>query len=190
MCHLELKKVSIEYWTYSGLYLLLQIWSNIPRSILLLIKNCVSGIHSIGCNQAFTLWTVYIITAISNFLENSRIYSRLKVHYRCRWHRWQIKKISWHCPFKPWGYKVFIGVSQPIGYIICTLFNTILSAATQILPCPVDAGIEPKTVCLVALKDSFNHWATPYSSNDVSCVFSLSPFCLEAACLVSLTNKR
>ncbi len=30
-----------------------------PRSILLLIKNCVSGIHSIGSNLGFTLLTVW-----------------------------------------------------------------------------------------------------------------------------------
>jgi hypothetical protein len=29
-----------------------------PRSFLLLIKNCVSRIHSIGSNLGFTLWTV------------------------------------------------------------------------------------------------------------------------------------
>ncbi len=27
------------------------------------------------------------------FLENSRGYSQLKVHHRCRWHRWQMEKI-------------------------------------------------------------------------------------------------
>ncbi len=35
----------------------------------------------------------YTITAISNFFENSRRYSRLKVHHRCHWHRWQMEKI-------------------------------------------------------------------------------------------------
>ncbi len=35
----------------------------------------------------------YTITAISNFFENSWRYSRLKVHHRCRWHRWQMEKI-------------------------------------------------------------------------------------------------
>ncbi len=33
----------------------------------------------------------YILPAISNFFENSRRYSRLKVHHRCRWHRWQME---------------------------------------------------------------------------------------------------
>ncbi len=32
-------------------------------------------------------------TAISNFFENSRIYSRLKVHHWCHWHQWQMEKI-------------------------------------------------------------------------------------------------
>jgi hypothetical protein len=30
---------------------------------------------------------------VSNFFENSRRYSHLKVDHRCRWHRWQMKKI-------------------------------------------------------------------------------------------------
>ncbi len=35
----------------------------------------------------------YSIRAVSNFFENSRRYSQLRVHHRCRWHRWQIEKI-------------------------------------------------------------------------------------------------
>ncbi len=33
------------------------------------------------------------VRTVSNFFENSRRYSQLKVDHRCRWHRWQIKKI-------------------------------------------------------------------------------------------------
>ncbi len=35
----------------------------------------------------------YSIGAVSNFFENSRRYSQLKVHHRCRWHRLQMEKI-------------------------------------------------------------------------------------------------
>ena len=35
----------------------------------------------------------YTIRAVSNFFENSRRYSQLKVHHRCRWHRWQMAKM-------------------------------------------------------------------------------------------------
>ncbi len=55
------------------------------------------------CHEIFDLWFFSwisfpqapecTITAISNFFENSRRYSRLKVHHRCRWHWWQMKKI-------------------------------------------------------------------------------------------------
>ncbi len=34
----------------------------------------------------------YTIRAVSNFFENSRRYSQLKVDHRCRWNRWQMKK--------------------------------------------------------------------------------------------------
>ncbi len=35
----------------------------------------------------------YPIRTVSKFLENSRGYSQLKVDHRCRWHRWQMRKI-------------------------------------------------------------------------------------------------
>ncbi len=34
----------------------------------------------------------YPIRTVSNFFENSRRYSQVKVHHRCRWHRWQIMR--------------------------------------------------------------------------------------------------
>ncbi len=34
----------------------------------------------------------YTIRAVSYFFENSRRYSELKVHHRCRWHWWQMEK--------------------------------------------------------------------------------------------------
>ncbi len=55
------------------------------------------------CHEIFDFWFFSwisfpqalecTITAILNFFENSRRYSRLKVHHRCRWHRWQMEKI-------------------------------------------------------------------------------------------------
>ena len=55
------------------------------------------------CHEIFDFWffswisfpqaSEYTFTAISNFFENSRRYSRLKVHHRCQRHRWQMEKI-------------------------------------------------------------------------------------------------
>ncbi len=55
------------------------------------------------CHEIFDFWffswisfpqaSEYTSTAISNFFENSRRYSRLKVHHRCQRHRWQMEKI-------------------------------------------------------------------------------------------------
>ncbi len=51
--------------------------------------------HKIFCFRFFS-WITFPqapendIRVISNFLENSRRYSQVKVHHRCRWHRWQI----------------------------------------------------------------------------------------------------
>ncbi len=35
----------------------------------------------------------YSFKTVSNFFENSRRYSQLKVCHRCRWHRWLMEKI-------------------------------------------------------------------------------------------------
>ncbi len=55
------------------------------------------------CHEIFDVWFFswisfpqapeYTIRAVSNFFENSRRYSQLKVHHRCHWHRWQMEKI-------------------------------------------------------------------------------------------------
>ncbi len=50
----------------------------------------------------------YTTTDISNFFENSRRYSRLKMHHRCQRHRWQMEKI-----FKKRNFNNFVWV--PLG---------------------------------------------------------------------------
>jgi hypothetical protein len=44
-------------------------------------------------SQFFLFIIRYPIKTVSNFFEISRRYSQLKVDHRCRWHRWQMKKI-------------------------------------------------------------------------------------------------
>jgi hypothetical protein len=58
------------------------------------------------CHEIFRFWFFssisfpqspeYIMRAVSNFFENSRRYSQLKVCHRCQRHRWQMQKISKH----------------------------------------------------------------------------------------------
>ncbi len=51
--------------------------------------------HEIFCFRYFA-WITFpqapenYKRVISNFFENSRRYSKVKVHHRCQWHRWQI----------------------------------------------------------------------------------------------------
>jgi hypothetical protein len=55
------------------------------------------------CHEIFDFWFFssisfpqayeYTSTAISNFFESLRRYSRLEVHHRCQRHRWQMEKI-------------------------------------------------------------------------------------------------
>ncbi len=55
------------------------------------------------CHEIFCFWFFSSISfpptpenpiwTVSNFFEISRRYSQLKVDHRCRWHRWQMKKI-------------------------------------------------------------------------------------------------
>ncbi len=52
------------------------------------------------CHEIFDFWFFswisfpqapeYTFRAVSNFFENLRRYSQLKVHHRCCWHRWQM----------------------------------------------------------------------------------------------------
>ncbi len=66
------------------------------------------------CHEIFCSWFLsyisfppapeYPIRTVSNFFENSRRYSQLKVDHRCRWHRWQIKKT-----FNQKNFKNFVG---------------------------------------------------------------------------------
>ncbi len=58
------------------------------------------------CHKIFDFWFFswisfpqapeYTIRVVSIFFENSWRYSQLKVHHRCRWHRWQMEKIYNH----------------------------------------------------------------------------------------------
>ncbi len=55
------------------------------------------------CHEIFCFWFFssisfppapeYSIWTVSNFFENSRRYSQIKIDHRCHWHRWQMKKI-------------------------------------------------------------------------------------------------
>ncbi len=59
------------------------------------------------CHEIFCFWFFlwisfppapeYPIRTVSNFFENSRRYSQVKVHHRCQRHRWQIRhRCQWH----------------------------------------------------------------------------------------------
>ncbi len=73
-------------------------------------------------------WVYHYVTAISNFLENLRRYSRLKVHHRCRWHRWQMEKIFNE---KKFNYFVWTPLGSRVNIYInfCRQFHFKVSAA-------------------------------------------------------------
>ncbi len=62
------------------------------------------------CHEIFNFWFFswisfpqapeYTIKFVSNFFENSWIYEQLKVHHRCRCHRWLMEEIFNHKSFK------------------------------------------------------------------------------------------
>jgi hypothetical protein len=75
-----------------------------PIQILYGWRRCLGYSQSLKeqCHEIFELgfsWIRFPPTSeypnrtVSNFFENSRRYSQLKVHHRCCWHRWQINKI-------------------------------------------------------------------------------------------------
>ncbi len=67
------------------------------------LRKCLKGqCHEIFCFRFFS-WITFPqapdnnIRIISNFFENSRRYSQVKVHHRCQQHRWQIcHRCQWH----------------------------------------------------------------------------------------------
>ncbi len=73
------------------------------------------------CHEIFDFWFFswisfpqvpeYTIRVVSNFFENSRRYSQLKVCHRCQGHRWQMQKIFNH---KSFNYLVW----TPLGSIV------------------------------------------------------------------------
>ncbi len=69
------------------LYTVISLWCSfkgtVSRDFRLIVFSWIS----------FTQASEYTITSISNFFENSRRYSQLKVHHRCQRHRWQMEKI-------------------------------------------------------------------------------------------------
>jgi hypothetical protein len=70
------------------------------------------------CHEIFCFWFFswisfppapeYSIKTVSNFFENSRRYSQLKVCHRCQRHRWQMEKI-----FNPKNFNNFVW--SPLG---------------------------------------------------------------------------
>ncbi len=65
---------------------------------MLKLKHLKGQCHEIFCFWYFSWisfpWAPeYSIKTVSNFFENLRRYSQLKVCHRCRWHRWQMEKI-------------------------------------------------------------------------------------------------
>ncbi len=74
------------------------VFKDIVKSVNLFqrVLNSLKG----QCHETFCFWFFswisfpqapeYTITAVSNFFENSRRYSQLKVYHRCQRHRWQI----------------------------------------------------------------------------------------------------
>ncbi len=58
----------------------------------------------------------YPIRTVSNFFENSRRYSQLKVDHRCCWHRWQMRKI-----FNQKNFNNFVGtpLDSRVNTYIC-----------------------------------------------------------------------
>ncbi len=78
-------------------------WKNDFKNLgkMVCLHNMCHIFHLKGqCHEIFCFWFFlwisfppapeYPISTVSNFFENSRRYSQVKVHHRCQWHRWQI----------------------------------------------------------------------------------------------------
>ncbi len=80
-------------------------WMNRKKLNLPIYSKNLNRIHLLlkgQCHEIFCFWffswisfsqaSDYTIRAVSNFFENSRRYSQLKVCHRCQRHQWQIEK--------------------------------------------------------------------------------------------------
>ncbi len=101
------------------LQILREVWSEMwiftcIQQIYTLYRTCLThpaymGILKGQCHEIFDFWFFSwirfpqapenTIRVVSNFFENSRRYSQLKVCHRCQRHRWQMQKIFNHKSF-------------------------------------------------------------------------------------------
>ncbi len=87
------------------------------------------------CHEIFCFWffywisfpqaSDYTIRAVSNFFENSRRYSQLKVCHRCQRHRWQMEKT-----FKQKNFNNF--VCSPLGSRVNIYINFCLQVHLKV----------------------------------------------------------
>jgi hypothetical protein len=96
------------------------------------------------CHEIFRFWFFssisfppapeYPIKTVSYFFENSRRNSQLKIDHRCRWHRWQMRKI-----FNQKNFNNFVGTpldSRVNTYIhFCLQVHFKVSAAWYLSHC-------------------------------------------------------
>ncbi len=124
------------------------------------------------CHEIFDFWffswisfpqaSEYTITAISNFFENSRRYSRLQVHHRCQRHRWQMEKI-----FKQKNFNNFVWA--PLGSRVNISDKSVLSSSREIVPwnffylLPAIQNFTADRMSLVTPPNS-NGWTIPLST--------------------------
>ncbi len=85
----------------------------------------------------------YTNRAVSNFFENSRRYSQLKVHHRCRWHRWQMAKI-----FKLKNFNYFVWT--PLGSRVNIYINFCLQVQFKML--------QPDIVPIICHRCHWHRW--------------------------------
>ncbi len=76
----------------------------------------------------------YPIRTVSNFFENSRRYSQVKMHHRCQRHRWQIcHRCQWH------RWQIAAGINDTGGKFPPVSTTPAANFATS-SPCAVDTG--------------------------------------------------
>ncbi len=118
-------------------------YKTLRRVKILLFESCRKFKGTVFSWISFPQAPEYTIRAVSNFFENSRRYSQLKVHHWCRWHRWQMEKIFNH---KSFNYFVWTPLGSRVNFYCSHYLPSVSRTLAKLV-----ANLPPVSLILAAI---------------------------------------